>query len=448
MKSEVYQYINKKELFKIMGLSSIQQILIALSTYSLIKAGLSYEKPPVLLAWGLASFGFHLLAPAMQILVKKWECDLHFESYYGFLKKNLLQKYGVTMLWRRKEIKESFMASLGVDAEGYLGAVLFIGLDVFSFMVSLLLGVLILGGTLDIAFLPAFFVSGVLSFLFYRALSPRVKKIYEEEQEARTSFNGHILNSWDSIFIKNRSIMSRYKGLLQQKFNRAKEVSKEADSRAEALVFILGLVSAFPVVVCVAWLGFENIANHQIGALLALLATIPRQLNMLTTFRSIFQNMTAFLGYNSKFKVLHEGVHLESGFKHEQIQLDKIIVNSKQYATLSEVAETVQNLPPGRYEVRGTNGSGKSTLLLHLNEQLSGSFYLPSSPRLAIDDKEVSGSSGEQMLRHIHYLKNESEQILLLDEWDANLDRNNLLKTEDSLNELAQSKVILEVRHR
>lgn len=85
---------------------------------------------------------------------------------------------------------------------------------------------------------------------------------------------------------------------------------------------------------------------------------------------------------------------------------------------------------------------------MHLNAVLKKSFYLPSAPSLVIDDTEITESSGEKLLRHLEYLSQGTDQILLLDEWDANLDVINIRKTEMLLNRLAKQKVILEVRHR
>lgn len=448
MKSEAYQYINKFELAKTLGLSSVQQMLTALSTYCLIRAGLSYDEPTNLLLWCVASFVFHLLSPAVQVLVKKWEYDLHFEAYRSFMQRNLFSKKGQSLLWRRKDLKDSYIASLGNDGESHLGALLFVGLDVFAFLTSILFGVLVLGGTLDVGFIPAFILSALLSFLFYRLMSKQVERDFQKEQDARTSFNGYILNAWDNVFIKNQSINSRYQETFNSRLTLTKEATKKSAGSSEFLVFVLGVVSALPILGCIIWLGLNNINNNEIAALLALLATVPRQLTILTTMRSLFQNMTAFIGFNSKFSVIHKDIQIESIDHRQQIQVKKLTLASVHHESLEQLERTIQNLKPGRYEVRGANGCGKSTLLLHLNATVADTFYLPAHPNLEIGNLGVALSSGEGLLKHIDYLRTESESILLLDEWDANLDRNNILKTEVLLNELAQSKVIIEVRHR
>ncbi|MNT06215.1 hypothetical protein D3C72_1408710 [compost metagenome] len=42
----------------------------------------------------------------------------------------------------------------------------------------------------------------------------------------------------------------------------------------------------------------------------------------------------------------------------------------------------------------------------------------------------------------------EEVKFIILDEWDANLDGNNLILVNEAINKLAQNKVIIESRHR
>ncbi len=448
MKSQAYPYVNKIQLSKTLTLSFIQQFAVALSTFCLAKAGYNYKDPSKLIAWCMGSFLFHILAPAIQIIIKRWEYNLFFETYKSFIQKNLLEKYGSPCFWRQKDLKDSFTASIGVDAEGYLGAILFVGLDVFSYFISLVLGVIVLGSTIDTKFIPAFLLSCILSYFLYVKMNKPIKTRFEAEQVARTAFNSHVMGAWDNVFLKKESIKLRYEKSLFDKYEQAKEHTKNAASSAECLVFALGFVAAIPVLLLVLFIGFQNTSTQQTSALLALLATVPRQLNMLTTFRGIFQNMAALIGYETKMKVIHQNVNIENLIYHDQIKLDKIKIQQCHYSDLLELENKIKAFRPGRYEIRGENGSGKSTLLLHLNFSLENSFYLPSLPSLAISDIDMIESSGENLLRHIDYLRLGSDQILLLDEWDANLDELNIHRTEVLLNELAKDKIIIEVRHR
>ena len=65
------------------------------------------------------------------------------------------------------------------------------------------------------------------------------------------------------------------------------------------------------------------------------------------------------------------------------------------------------------------------------------------------DIQKGSMSSGETVLSHMQtILKEVQTDMLLLDEWDADLDAANIKKISGSLDQVARTQCILEVRHR
>ncbi|MET0401248.1 MAG: AAA family ATPase [Cystobacter sp.] len=104
-----------------------------------------------------------------------------------------------------------------------------------------------------------------------------------------------------------------------------------------------------------------------------------------------------------------------------------------------------------RLTLLGPNGSGKSTLLLLLKEQLgTQAVYLPPQNTLEFKQGTDSLSTGQRLLASIDELLKEGQaRVLLLDEWDANLDSANEKRVSTQLaHGLGQGLLILEVRHR
>lgn len=57
-------------------------------------------------------------------------------------------------------------------------------------------------------------------------------------------------------------------------------------------------------------------------------------------------------------------------------------------------------------------------------------------------------STGQSTLLRIHEAASQAAiAYILLDEWDANLDKKNTHDTDQLLNELSQTKVVVEIRH-
>ncbi len=48
----------------------------------------------------------------------------------------------------------------------------------------------------------------------------------------------------------------------------------------------------------------------------------------------------------------------------------------------------------------------------------------------------------------INEVKNCNEDIILLDEWDANLDKNKMILIDQLIDDISSRKVVIEVRHR
>lgn len=65
-----------------------------------------------------------------------------------------------------------------------------------------------------------------------------------------------------------------------------------------------------------------------------------------------------------------------------------------------------------------------------------------------MDLESAPRSTGENLLLHIEFIKRIPEKVVLLDEWDANLDQTNLSVLDEQIEILSKTKMVLEVRHR
>ncbi|MFS4460702.1 hypothetical protein [Bdellovibrio sp. HCB2-146] len=442
MKSHSWQYVDKKKLVPLLFLAGVQQGLTALGTYALIKAGYSVGVGQMFLFWIAIALATQFLSPMVSVLVRPLEIKLTFAAYKKFLDQKLFFKAGNPSIWAQKNKKEVFLASIGGETDSYLGAILFVVLDVFSFFLSLVLGVLVLGATLDVSFVPAFIVAGVLSYVIYSYSQKYVVRKNNEEQEARTDLGSFLLQSWENIFFKNKSVIRGYVECLNIKFKKAERNSVQATFWNESMVAILSTATAIPVFVAIFWMVSRDLNNT--AALTALLVTIPRQINLLATFRNMFQSVASLIAFESKFETLIKNASLESEDLLPRITFQDISADQLD----ADVITGVMKATKGRITVRGKNGAGKSTLLLHLNDALDNSFYLPAHPQFFNQEGEQGESTGQKVMRHLESLVRSDAQHILLDEWDANLDSANLAKANKLIDLLSESKVVLEVRHR
>ena len=105
---------------------------------------------------------------------------------------------------------------------------------------------------------------------------------------------------------------------------------------------------------------------------------------------------------------------------------------------------------PGRLTLRGENGSGKSTALMLVKNALQGrAFFLPTYNQLNFISETNKYSTGESLRKRLmEILEKVNVDVLLLDEWDANLDHENQEHLSQLIDQLAEKKCVIEVRHR
>ncbi len=102
----------------------------------------------------------------------------------------------------------------------------------------------------------------------------------------------------------------------------------------------------------------------------------------------------------------------------------------------------------GRFTINGPNGAGKSFFLLKLKDELSPLvIYLPAQHELMLSGSKPSRSSGEIALNALLDLEKEPFNILLLDEWDANLSAENRSVFDKYITKLSQDRIVVEIRH-
>ena len=129
-------YLSKTKLAVMFCLILTQQGLTAFGTYALAKAGLSFDHRSLFIFWILMSLGMYLLTPVFGVFIRRLETQLSFDSYRVFLQESLFSKAGRSSVWQNKKEKDRFLTSIGSDAHDYLGLMLFLMMDIFSFSLS------------------------------------------------------------------------------------------------------------------------------------------------------------------------------------------------------------------------------------------------------------------------------------------------------------------------
>jgi len=113
-------------------------------------------------------------------------------------------------------------------------------------------------------------------------------------------------------------------------------------------------------------------------------------------------------------------------------------------------AEEWKNLNRGFISIKGKNGSGKSSILLYLKSKWVNSILVPAASDSLMFKSNLTSNSGDKKLKQLKELLETPElqyHPLLLDEWNANLDKENRKEWSQKLLEASKERLILEVNH-
>ena len=184
----VFKLLNKKFVARMVGLITGQQILVALSTGALALAGQNLQRPAYFLSYLGTFLALSILPHAFTVYLRRTEMEGYFEAYYEFIRLRLLNSAGQPALWTNHSKKEEFQTSIGPEAEGYLTAVAFSIFDIYLYVLTIVLNVLVLSFVIDKEFIWAFLLAAGLSYVAFQKLSPRIEKLIEREQESKMAF--------------------------------------------------------------------------------------------------------------------------------------------------------------------------------------------------------------------------------------------------------------------
>ncbi|UOF00056.1 ATP-binding cassette domain-containing protein [Bdellovibrio reynosensis] len=440
-----YLLVNKKFALYLFVLVTVQQALAALSTAALGLAGKEVGNGTTFLSYVIAFFVFSTLPHVLNVPIRKIEFAGYLDIYFEYLKKQLLQHSGASVKWQNHNKKEKFQTAIGPDAEGYIATASLCFADMYLFGAQIVFTIVSLSIVVDHTFAWAYLAVGVLSFILFQFCAKTLEKYIQAEQTNKLEFFSYLLKSWDNIFLNNPSINQAYTNKLTDKFRLARAGVSNSGFVSESIVLLLTLVASLPIYALVIWLALQNLKNA--AYLAALLVTVPRQIMVIGYFRAFFQQVAHFKAAMLRLNSLVEASTLTDTEIVSRISIAKVSLNAQPVDSVQSVEKMVKEKSTGRHVITGENGAGKSTLLLHLNSVLPASFYLPSAPQLEIGQDMGGESTGQRMLKHLEFVGSLDVPVLLLDEWDANLDKDNRALVSEVLEQIAKKSVVVEVRH-
>lgn len=331
---------------------------------------------------------------------------------------------------------------------------------------------------LPLAYAAAFALLVVLQWLLRKPLAAA----YLHNQRMTNRMMARTYNAWDNIFSGNRYNFGLWHGDFRERLAGALHAQIRAILAREGWSALSGIIALVIVLAATAWVATQDAGNTTL--LIALAATLPRQIEMTLDMHQLTAGMTDLLAIWTRIKGICEHMQPVPKAVEGRIEFGRLRLRQgereRECTDLAAAVQVVTASPAGLISVRGGNGAGKSTLLIALKAAFRGqAYYWPAHDRLSFRfntglppalpdadpddeaeepeelnaeemDKEKSGySSGERQLAVLREVVAKTDcPIYLLDEWDANLDADNRLKARGLVDQLAARAVVVEISHR
>lgn len=308
-----------------------------------------------------------------------------------------------------------------------------------------------------IGYLASFIILPITSNYFKNKLSNAALRV----QNDRKGLSQILLTGWDNIIIGNIYNFS----IWWKQY--AKRWSTYNQSSAKA-VFITQIASAtatifalIPVAGIFLWI---FLTTNDIAKIAALVATLPRQIQIIQHFEILSTYAMHWHGMLAKLKALMSTITIPNFNKDLYLaRINKneisVTINEKPayFDTIDDFIKKLTEISTGRITIRGKNGSGKTTLINLIKKEFGDkAYYLPTQSKLLFEETiENEFSIGQRMKAYIDELINNvfvsgksQYHIFLFDEWDANLDLHNKQIISMILDNLSKNHCTVEISHR
>lgn len=367
--------------------------------------------------------------------------------------------------WSNKGLKEEKLSVL--TSEGPSALQLFIDYiwDLLTYVLSVLFNILALSIVVEPLFAISYGIS-VSAVIIVMKVKRRAQRLLTQKALlARVDLTQSLLAAWDNVLLGNEYNYNLWNEKTTQRLKRCLQRNIDLERFDQILAISVALLTAIPSLAVVVYSMMQHM--HDVTRLTTYVVILPL-LFMILSYT--YQTLSLAFRWNmhkSKlttiYRVIQPTTEAPTAME-KKIKWPKIMATYTTQAPDDHISRTITTPKPldshfdivehaaksGRLTLRGENGCGKSTALMLVKNALSKrAFFLPTHTQLSFISETNKYSTGESLRnRLLEILESVEADVLLLDEWDANLDSENKETLSHLIDELSRKKCVIEVRHR
>lgn len=427
-----------------LALTLVQQLLLAFSTYFIARAGaaLAIGNIDRVLREISMFFGFALLAYVTSSAASLLSTRAANRIWHDYTQATL-HDATQSLQYASDANKKSLVQWLGSEAFATISHACEFHREMLSVGLNIVFTLAVFHVTLGWEIAAVLTASLVVSSVLVVLLRHRIEILAGVMQQQRLAALLAIEPAWNRALFGSPEMRSQ--GL------RTLDIKMQCYFGAlNRYVLLEQVIACGPIVlstlVLMGVLRFTDLLTATIAG--ALVALLPRSLQVFGNVHALSIHLSQFFLVRAKLRNLEGFSARLERFHMHKVPLQAISIQGpKRHWAPAELLQALQHnqLPRGRWAVKGANGAGKSTLLKRIKEMRGDALLL--GPETGFLDLDHGLSTGQRRVKEIENALSMASAILMLDEWDANLDRDNFRKIDQLLDEASRQMVVIEVRH-
>jgi hypothetical protein len=320
--------------------------------------------------------------------------------------------------------------------------------DLLSFFLNSGLSIVVMAFLLPRQLIMGYVASCLVSFVMVAMLQKMVATTAAKLEASYIVYADTLDRSWENLIIRNTYNIELWDRSRQTCANDFYGLSNKLQVIKQCGNVFLSVAALGPTI----YLVFSLVVAESIqsAVLAAVVVNLTRIFLILNSFSALAYKFLDFGALTARLGVL-SGILAELSV-HDNISEHSsgTKLNGVGVAGHDEVMSALVKLSAGRLLLSGKNGSGKTTLMMQLKHRLgASSFFLPAHHDGLTWQRDVSSfSTGQRVRARLEEIMAvDGIKYYLLDEWDANLDKATVEEINGLIEKLAQTRIVLEIRH-
>lgn len=446
---------NKNTVFSLWYLI-LQQLIVASSTFWIVKlseAVVNHEQPLLYLSLFISSL-FLVYFPGVlsSYYLERSKCT----AIYNYINQFTMAHKGMPTVLNEATLRMEKEPWLTSESANTIEEATHVIYDGVSTGLNTLFNIVALCLAIDTIFIYGYVLSFIILLTATKIFKNKLSLKSVGAQSARKSYSQILLSGWDNIIIGNKYNLDIWQSQYIKRWKAYIEASSGNVFFSASASTTATILSLIPICTLVFMLFIKTKSEI---LLVALIATLPRQVQIIQHFQILSTYAMSWYGVYAKLRSLIQSLNpfdINPENFQDRISLSELTISinnhNHNFANINSFLDKVATMKNGRICIQGKNGSGKTTLISMLKQKMgNAAYYYPFNTVLSfssmIDDSYSTGQKFKVCFEEaIGSLDGVS--VVLLDEWDANLDRQNTEALNGVIESLSEKYCVIEISHK